>query len=90
MHPGRAGNDEKREYPPANFDGAPPPPGLAASRGSKLPGLYGARSKDECQTRRRRRTTTPTSAYDRSAQTLGRYHHGRRTTPDTNPHRNKS
>ena len=30
MHPGRAGNDEKREYPPANFDGAPPPPGLAA------------------------------------------------------------
>ena len=32
MHPGQAGNDEKREYPPANFDGAPPPPGLAASR----------------------------------------------------------
>ena len=31
MYPGRAGNDEKREYPPANFDGAPPPPGLAAS-----------------------------------------------------------
>ena len=32
MCPGRAGNDEKRKGPPANFDRTPPPPGLAASR----------------------------------------------------------
>ena len=32
MYPVRAGNDEKRKGPPANFDRTPPPPGLAASR----------------------------------------------------------
>ena len=32
MYPGRAGNDEKPKYPPANFDRTRPPPGLAALR----------------------------------------------------------
>ena len=35
MYPERAGNDEKRKGPPANFDRTRPPPGQAAFRASE-------------------------------------------------------